>query len=139
MGQAMIPQLAEMTIEPDGKAHRFDLSEADTGAESAWIALTESAIALSVGEDAETVLPALLDAEGAVPPPFMSMGLDGERYYALLAEAMRADEDEEMSKEMREAVSAVMSAAAVFYERLQIDVTFTERGIEIDTDMTLAD
>ena len=130
MGQAMIPQLAEMTIEPDGKAHRFDLPEADTGAESAWIALTESAIALSVGEDAETVLPALLDAEGAVPPPFMSMGLDGERYYALLAEAMRADEDEEMSKEMREAVSAVMSAAAVFYERLQIDVTFTERGMD---------
>ncbi|NIQ95723.1 MAG: hypothetical protein GWN87_17085, partial [Desulfuromonadales bacterium] len=28
MGQAMIPQLAELTIEPDGKAHRFELPEA---------------------------------------------------------------------------------------------------------------
>jgi hypothetical protein len=138
MGQAMIPQLAEMTIEPDGKAHRFDLPEAESGFENAWIALSDSAIAVSVSEDGETVLPALLEAKGATPPPFMSAGLDGPRYYALLAEAMRADDDE-MSEEMREAVSEVMRAAGDFYERLQIDVTFTERGIEIDTDMTLAD
>lgn len=139
MGQAMIPDLAEMAIEPDGKAHKFDLPETGTGAESAWVALTESAIALSVSDDAEAVLPALLEAEGAMPPPFISMGLDGARYYALLADAMRADDDEEMSEAMREAVSGVMSAAADFYERLQVDVTFTKRGIEIETDMSLAD
>jgi NAD(P)H-nitrite reductase large subunit len=44
-----------------------------------------------------------------------------------------------MSEEMREAVSDVIAVAADFYERLQIDVTFTERGVEIDTDMSLAD
>ncbi|MDH3864005.1 MAG: hypothetical protein OEV10_08565 [Gammaproteobacteria bacterium] len=139
MGQAMIPQLAEMNIEPDGKARRFDLPEAEAGAESAWIALTDSAIALSVSEDGETVLPAMLKAEGVTPPPFMSMGLDGARYYTALAAAMREDDDEEMSEEMREALSDVMTVAADFYERLQIDVTFTDRGIEIDTDMSLAD
>ena len=135
----MIPQHAEMTNEPDGKAHRFQNPEAESGVESAWIALSDSAIALSVSEDGETLLPALLEAEGATPPPFMSIGLDGPRYYALLAEAMRADDDEEMSEEMREAVSDVITVAADFYERLQVDVTFTKRGIEIDTDMTLAD
>jgi hypothetical protein len=139
MGQAMIPQLAEMTIEPDGKAHRFELPEEESGVESAWVALTDSAIAVSVSEDGETVLPAMLQAEGATPSPFMSVGLDGARYYALLGEAMREDDDEEMSEEMREAVADVISVAAEFYERLQVDVTFTERGIEIDTDMTLAD
>lgn len=139
MGQAMIPQLAEMNIEPDGKARRFDLPEAEAGAESAWIALTDSAIALSVSEDGETVLPAMLKAEGVTPPPFMSMGLDGARYYTALAAAMREDDDEEMSEEMREALADVMTVAADFYERLQIDVTFTDRGIEIDTDMSLAD
>lgn len=139
MGQAMIPQLAEMNIEPDGKARRFDLPEAEAGAESAWIAVTDSAIALSVSEDGETVLPAMLKAEGVTPPPFMSMGLDGARYYTALAAAMREDDDEEMSEEMREALSDVMTVAADFYERLQIDVTFTDRGIEIDTDMSLAD
>ena len=139
MGQAMIPQLAEMTIEPDGKAHRFELPEEESGVESAWVALTDSAIAVSVSEDGETVLPAMLQAEGATPSPFMSVGLDGARYYALLGEAMREDDDEELSEEMREAVADVISVAAEFYERLQVDVTFTERGIEIDTDMTLAD
>jgi hypothetical protein len=139
MGQAMIPQLAELAIEPDGKAHRFELPDTGSGAEEAWVALQESAIALSVSEDAETVLPALLAAEGSTPPPFMSMGLDGERYYELIGDAMRASDDEEMSAEMRAAVSDVLDVAADFYERLQVDVTFTARGVEIDSDVTLAD
>jgi hypothetical protein len=44
-----------------------------------------------------------------------------------------------MSDEMREAVADVLAAAAKFYERLEVDVTFTRRGIEIDSEMTLAD
>lgn len=139
LGQAMIPQLAELAIEPDGKAHRFDLPEAQGSAEGAWIALTESAIALSVSEDAETRLPALLNAEGGTPPPFMSMGLDGTQYYTLLGEAMRLSEDEDVPDEMRDAMSDIFEAAADFYERLQVDVIFTERGIEIETDLSLAD
>ncbi len=139
MGRAMIPQLAELTIEPDGKAHPFELPDTESGAETGWVALTESAIALSVSEDAETMLPALLEAESVAPPPFLSMGLDGAKYYQLLGEAMRASDDEEMSEEMRAALSDVLAAAAVFYERLAVDVTFTGRGIEIDSDLDLAD
>jgi len=139
MGQAMIPQLAELAIEPDGKAHRFELPEAQAGADSAWIALTDSAIAFSVNEDAETSLPALVKAPGGTPPPFMSMGLDGAQYYTLLGAAMRSSDDEDMSEQMRDATSGIFEAAADFYERLQVDVTFTKRGIEIDSDMTLAD
>ena len=70
---------------------------------------------------------------------FVSLGFDAERYYTMLGEAMREDDDEEMSAEMRDALSDIIAIAAEFYERLQVDVTFTERGIEIDTDMTLAD
>ena len=139
MGQAMIPQLAATTIEPDGKAHRFDLGAGQAGVESAWIALTDSAVAISVSDDADTILPAMLRAEPGAPPPFASMGLDGERYYTLLGEAMRENDDEELSEDMREALADVIDVAADFYERLQIDLTFTERGIEIDTDMSLAE
>lgn len=139
MGQAIVPQLAELAIEPDGKAHQFELPEAQGGVDSAWIALTESAIAVSVSEDAQTTLPALIRAPGATPAPFMSMGVDGAQYYTLLGAAMRSSDDEDMSEEMRDATSAVLEAAADFYERLQVDVTFTKRGIEIDNDMTLAD
>jgi hypothetical protein len=139
MGQAMIPQLAEMTIEPDGKAHPVDLGEAGAGIESASIALTESAIAVSVSEDGDVILPSLLRAEAGAPPPFISMGLDAARYYSLVGEAMRESSDEDLSEEMRDALSDVIAVAADFYDRLQIDVTFTDRGIEIDTDMSLAD
>ena len=139
MGQAMVPQLAELAIEPDGKAHQFALPNGASDSDSAWVALTESAIALSVSDDAETVLPALLVAESGTPPPFISVGLDGARYYQLLGDAMRASDDEEMSEEMREALSEVFAAAAEFYDRLKVDATFTERGIEIESDMALAD
>ena len=40
---------------------------------------------------------------------------------------------------MRDAVAEIISVAGDFYERLQVDVTFTRRGIEIDTDVRLAD
>lgn len=139
MGQAMLPQLAELNIEPDGKAHRFELPETGAETETAWVALSESAIALSVSEDAETALPTLLKAEAGAPPPFMSVGIDGARYYSLVGEAMRASDDEEMSEEMREALADVLAVAEEFYERLQIDVTFTARGIEIDSDANFAD
>ena len=139
MGQAMIPQLAELTIEPDGSAHRFELPETQGNVDSAWVALTGSALAVSVSEDAETSLPALIKASGSTPPPFMSVGLDGARYYSLLGAAMRSGEDDEMSEAMRDAMSEVFDAAADFYDRLQVDVTFTKRGIEIDSDVTVAD
>ena len=139
MGQAMIPQLAELPIEPDGKARQFELPEGGADIDSAWIAMTDSAIALSVSDDAETALPALLAAEGAMPAPFVSAGIDAAQYYKLLGEAMRTSDDEEMTEEMREVMSDVFDAAADFYERIKLDVTFTERGIEIDTDMTLSD
>jgi hypothetical protein len=139
MGQAMIPQLAELTIEPDGTAHRFELPETQGNVDSAWVALTGSALAVSVSEDAETSLPALIKAPGSTPPPFMSVGLDGARYYTLLGAAMRSGEDDEMSEEMRDAMSEVFDAAADFYDRLQVDVTFTKRGIEIDSNVTVAD
>ncbi len=77
--------------------------------------------------------------EPGTPPPFVSMGLDGAKYYTALGEAMRESEDEELSDEMRDAMSAVIEVAAEFYERLQVDVTLTARGIEIDTDVSLAD
>ena len=84
-------------------------------------------------------MPALIKAPGSTPPPFVSVGLDGARYYMLLGAAMRSSEDEDMSEQMRDAMSGVFDAAADFYDRLQVDVTFTKRGIEIDSDVTLAD
>ena len=94
---------------------------------------------MSVGDAGETTLPKLLTAAGGTPPPFVSVGVDAAQYYKLLGDAMQASDEEEMPEEMRAALSDVFEAAADFYDRVRADVRFTDRGIEVDTDLTLSD
>ena len=134
------PELAELTIEPDGQPQQLQLPAAQSvGVDSAWIAMTESLLAVSVSDDAETALPALLQADSATPPPFISVGFDAGRYYSMLGEAILEAEDDSMPADMQTAVSDILVAAGGFYEFLQVDVKFTSRGIEISADMKLAD
>lgn len=138
LGQMMSPELAEMNIEPDGQAHKLELPAAQNGVDSAWLALSESALAISVSPDAETELPHLLQAESTSPPPFLSMDVDAEGYYTMLGEAMKT-RDEEVNEEMQAAIAEALLAAAGFYDRFTVDVGFTERGVEISGDVTLVD
>ena len=109
------------------------------GIDNAWVALTDRLLAMSVGEDAEDALPPLVNADGASPPPFISVGFDARQYYSLMAEAMNISDDQEMSEDMRDAVADVLVAAGDIYATMQMDVTFTSRGIEIHADLVLAD
>ena len=137
-GQMMSPELAEMTIEPDGQPQEFTLPAQQDGIDSAWIALSESALALSVSPDAEKELPELLQADSVSPPLFMSVDVDAATYYAMLGEAM-AGKDAELGEEMQAAIADVLLVAAGFYDRFAIDVGLTERGIEVSADVLLAD
>jgi len=141
LGQMTIPGLAAVTIEPNGEPQKIELPVAQAGIDSAWIALTETSLAVSLSEDGETTLPVLLRSESASPPPFVSIGLDAARYYAMLGEALAQaeGEDEELSEEMQAAIVELLVAAGDFYSRLAVDVRFTARGIEVDGDMMLAD
>ena len=138
-GQMAIPELAEMTIEPNGEPQKIELPVTRAGIDSAWIALTDTSLAVSLGEDGEAALPVLLQSESASPPPFLSIGLDAARYYAMLGEALAQSEDEELSEEMQAAIAELLMAAGDFYSRLAFDVRFTARGIEMDVDMMLAE
>jgi len=137
-GQMMSPELAELDLQPDGKAQQFELPAAQNNFESAWIALSESALAISVSPDAETVLPQLLRSDSVSPPAFMSVDVDAASYYTMLSEAMKQN-DEGLNEEMQAAIADVLLAAAGFYDRLSVDVDFTARGVEISADVLLAD
>lgn len=137
-GQMMSPELAEMSIEPDSQPHQLELPAAQNGIDSAWIALSESALALSVSPEAENILPKLLQADSVSPPPFLTLDVDAESYYTMVAQAMKA-RDDGMKEEMRAAMAEVLVAAAQFYDRFGIRVDFTNRGIEVSSDVTLAD
>ncbi len=139
LGQMASPELAAMTIEPNGEPQKIELPVAQAGIDSAWIALTDTLLAVSLSEDGETALPVLLRSESASPPPFVSVGLDAARYYAMLGEALAQSEDEELSEELQAAIAELLVAAGDFYSRLAVDVRFTARGIEMDVDMMLAE
>jgi hypothetical protein len=137
-GQMMSPELAELSIEPDGQPHRLELPPAQNGIDDAWIALSESALAISVSPEAEDVLPKLLQAGSVSPPPFLSMEIDAEGYYTMLAQAMK-HRDDHVNEEMQAAIADVLVVASQFYDRIIVDVDFTARGVEISGDVTLAD
>jgi len=127
-----------MSIEPDSQPHRLELPQVQNGIDSAWIALSESALALSVSPEAENVLPKLLEADSVSPPPFLSIDVDAESYYTMVAQAMEKRGDD-VNEEMQAAIAEVLVAAAQFYDRFGVRVDFTDRGIEVSSDVTLAD
>jgi hypothetical protein len=137
-GQMMSPELAAMNLESDGQAQRVVLQQPASGIEGAWIAMSDNALAVSVDPDAETVLPRMLRADSAVPPPFLSVGVDVARYYGMFGMSLSRG-GSQADAEMQAAIADVQEAAGDFYDRVAIDVRFTKKGIEMAGDATLSD
>jgi hypothetical protein len=136
--QMMSPELAELSIEPDGEPRQFELPATGNGVESAWIVLNQSTLAISVSPNAEQVLPDLLVADSASPPPFMSVDVDAASYYTMLGDAMM-HRKKDLDEEMQAAFAEVLLVAVDFYDRISVVVGFTERGVEVSADITLGD
>lgn len=142
MGAMFSPELASLNLQPDGKPVALDLPQMAAMGISAFAALTENALAISVGEDSENELGGLLGADASDPSPFMSFSMDAARYYGFLGEAMavsRDDQENAPSPEMRAAMQEVMEAVADVYDRMSADIRFTERGVEVVSSVTLHD
>ena len=85
----------------------------------------------------------MLTAQPAASRPFVSFSMDAGRYYELMGDAVMSAEPEEgeepLPEELRSAIRDIMLSSADLYERMAVDVHFTERGIEIGSRMSLAD
>ena len=143
MGTMFSPELAALNLQADGKPVALNLPPFTSEFEEAFVAMTQDTLGVAVGEGSEQGLSELLTAPPADPPPFMSMSIDGERYYGLMSQVIEAgaaaDSDENVSPEMQVAMSQVMTGIGDFIDRITVDVTFTERGVEIPSSMTLSD
>lgn len=140
MGAMFLPQIASLDIKPDSKPVRVELPPTGAPVDAAWIAMSDDAIVLSVGETADSGLADMLAAKPAEPPPFLSMSMDAARYYGFLGEAMLAAEADagEPSTEVAAATSELMMALHEMFDRISFDVQFTERGVELPQTMVLA-
>jgi len=142
MGAMFSPEVAELNLQTDGKPVPLDLPQMQAMGIAAFAALTDSALAISVGEDAESKLEGMLDAEPSDPAPFMSFSVDAARYYAFLGEAIAAGEqgqEDAPSPELQAALQEVMLAVADVYDRMSADVLLTERGVELRSSVVLKD
>ena len=79
MGAMFDPQLAALNLMPDGNPVKLELAQLDEFADEAWVALSDDALAISVGEGSETNAGNMLVAESADPAPFFSMTMDTAR------------------------------------------------------------
>ncbi len=139
MGSMFSPELAALNLQPDGKPVKFESAMMQGPVDEAWVAMTNDGLALSVGEDGKDKLGAMLNAKAGDPPPFFSMDMDAERYYSFIADAsaMQRDDDE-TPPEVTQAVSELMGSMGDLFERMSLTINFTDRGIEMPSEVTLA-
>jgi len=142
LGTMFSPELAALNLQADGKPVALELPQMQAMGIDAYAALSDDAIAISIGEGAETDLEGLLSADVADPAPFLSFSMDAARYYGFLADAIAAGEvasEDSATPEMQAAMQEIMQAVAEIYGRMSVGVHFTERGVEIDSTVTLKD
>lgn len=142
MGAMFSPELASLNLQADGKLVPLELPQMQAMGIAAFAAMNENALAISIGDDSESELDGMLGADASDPSPFMSFSMDAARYYGFLGDAMAAgggDQENAPSPEMQAAMQEVMVAIADVYDRMSVDVRFTERGVELISSVTLQD
>jgi hypothetical protein len=142
LGSMFSPEVAELELEAGGEPVRLESPQLQAVAEAVYVAMTDSAIAISVGDGIEKQLTDALAADAGEEGTLFSFSMDASRYYAFVAEAMLlADEGDEtpMSPEFQKALNDIMLASSDFYDRMSARVRLTDRGIQIDSNITLKD
>lgn len=134
------PELAALDIRPDGQPVALALPQAAMLPEMPYGALTDSALVVSSGQDAAARISRLLEADSAASPPFVAFAGDAGRYYEMVAASMlQSGGDDELSPEARAALADSLRSLAAVYDRLRVDILFTERGIRLDAALTFKD
>ena len=147
MGAMFMPQLASLDLQPNGDPVKLDLPQIPEQFEPVYVAMRDRALAIAIGDSSSARLGELLNAPAGDPPPLFSMHVDGSRYYELIGEVFEAAKtstiavgaDREVSPEMEEAFTQLMTGFSEAIDRVSVDMTFTERGIEFPASISLPD
>jgi hypothetical protein len=143
MAAMLSPEIAALNLLPDGKAKILDLPQLAEIADQAFAALSSGGLSVSLGEGAEANAEAMLQAQVVKDKPFISVAFDAKRYYEFVGQAAMEGSDSEEGEEVPVALRAAIRDAVVssgeMYDRMAFNVHFTDRGIEVNSRMTLAD
>jgi hypothetical protein len=142
MGAMFSPEVAALNLQADGEPVALDLPQVQAMGMTAFAALTNDALAISVGDNSESEAAGMLAADLSDPAPFLSFSMDAARYYSFLGDAMVAggeDQENAPSADMQAAMKEVLDAVADLYDRMSVEVMLTERGVELESSVTLKD
>ncbi|NCF51257.1 hypothetical protein GWP57_06575 [Gammaproteobacteria bacterium] len=142
LGAMFSPELAALNLEPDGKPARFESPQLQSAFDAVYLAMSDNAVAMSVGDDMDQQLPDMLAAEAEDNGILLSFSMDASRYYAFIAEAMlvaKEDDENPMPPEFQGALNDIMLAFSDFYDRMSARIRLTGRGVEIDSKITIKD
>ncbi|MGI9220778.1 MAG: hypothetical protein ACR2QS_07060 [Woeseiaceae bacterium] len=142
MGTMFSPELAALDLQPNGEVTLLDLPQAQMLGEAVYVAMNDDALSMSIGDGAETKLGDMLEAEASDNGTVFNFSVDANRYYTFIGEAMtQAEPDPEnpMSPEFQAAMQDVMLAIADMYDRMTVDMRFTEDGVVFDSVVMLGE
>ena len=143
MGALFSPEVAELNLQADGKPVALDNAQFQSMGFSPYVAMTENALAIGLGESAGEELQKMLAVEAKEAGPLMSFSMDAARYYSFIGDAVAMAEQDDDGKapppEIQAAVNDIMDVISELYDRMSVDVDLTERGIELNSSVTLKD
>lgn len=141
MAQGFVPQLASLNLRPGGEPQRLDLGPAGAllpaAAQAPYIAMSEQAIGIAVGDDALQQLPARLTASAPATPPLFRLAYDGALYAQLLRGMSNMALRPGAAVEAQSSLDAALIAALNGVDRVDVEVSASARGIELRERVTL--
>jgi hypothetical protein len=141
MGAMFSEELAALNLESNGEPVRLNMPQIDALGQVVHIALTDDALAISVGDGMEKGLSGFLKSAAPDASPLIYAEMDAGAYNKYLGVFMmdRAGDVSEMS-ELDEAI-AELSAVNQFelMDKINFNVSFTGDGVVLGSEMLLKD
>lgn len=140
-GSMFSPQLAALDLEPNGVPQALVLPQLQSVGDTAYAAMLDDALAVTVGAEAESRVGEILTSDSAKPPVVFAMSMDAGKYYELVGTGVKMDsqdaDDAAPSPEMQASVAELMTILGEIYDRMATSLRFTENGLELHTEVTL--
>lgn len=139
MGAMFVPEIAALNLEVGGDPVKVDVAQVAAMGQTVYAALSDNALALSVGDGMQDGLKAMLAADSISPSPFMSFDVDAETYYRFTTMGSQSNGDDGVSEELQDAINAMMLAPQQMFDRFHVDVLFTEDGVKFASETMLSE
>lgn len=159
MGQMMMPDLAALALEPNGKAIRIPDAMLQGLTADVFAAMTDNALSIGYGntgaKQAETMIAEAIDPR----PVLMSMSIDMPAYMRMVSKMQKSSmekireaqanvdidsDDKDAARKVENIVVAsqafvesLMEGYAEVFDREQVDFVVTENGLEIEANITM--